>query len=33
MRAPGGAGAGGLGVVLDARALERFRVDAIGSLA
>ena len=32
MRAPGGAGAGGLGVVLDARALDRFRVESIGSL-
>ena len=32
MRAPGGVGAGGLGVVLDVRALERFRVDAVGSI-
>ena len=32
MRAPGGVGAGGLGVVLDVRALERFRVDAVGAV-
>jgi o-succinylbenzoate synthase len=32
MRAPGGPGAGGLSVVLDARALDRFRVESIGSL-
>jgi o-succinylbenzoate synthase len=32
MREPGGPGTGGLGVVLDVRALERFRVDAVGSL-
>jgi o-succinylbenzoate synthase len=32
MRAPAGGGAGGLGVVLDIRALERFRVDAAGSI-
>jgi O-succinylbenzoate synthase len=33
MRAPGGIGAGGLGVALDVRALERFRVDSVGSIA
>jgi len=33
MRAPAGAGVGGLGVLLDIRVLERFRVDAVGSLA
>jgi len=32
MRDPGGPGAGRLGVVLDVRALERFRVNAVGSL-
>ena len=32
MRAPGGVGTGGLGVVLDVRALERFRLDAVGSI-
>lgn len=32
MRAPGGPSAGGLGVVLDVRALERFRVDSIGQI-
>ena len=31
MRAPGGS-AGGLGIALDGRALERFRVDAVGSI-
>ena len=30
MRPPGGEGAGGLGVVHDTRAIERFRVEAIG---
>ena len=33
MRAPRRAGSGGLGIVLDERALERFRVEAIGSAA
>ena len=33
MRAPGGPGSRGLGIVLDVRALERFRVEAVGSLA
>jgi L-alanine-DL-glutamate epimerase-like enolase superfamily enzyme len=33
MRAPGGTGSGGLGIALDTRALERFRVEAIGSVA
>jgi len=32
MRSPGGSGSGGLGVVLDIRALDRFRVEAVGSL-
>ncbi len=32
IRAPGGPGTGGLGVGLDAHALARFRVEAIGSL-
>ena len=32
MRAPGGVGAGGLGVVLDVRSLERFRVESVGRL-
>ena len=32
MRAPGGSGSGGLGIVLDIRALDRFRVEAVGSL-
>ncbi len=33
MSAPGRSGSGGLGVELDLRALERFRVEAVGSLA
>ncbi len=33
IRPPGGLGSGGLGVVLDLRALDRFRVEAVGSLA
>lgn len=33
MYAPGRSGSGGLGVELDPRALERFRVEAVGSLA
>lgn len=32
VRAPRPAGSGGLGVILDARALERYRVDSIGRL-
>ena len=32
MRPPGGEGAGGLGIVHDARALERFRVESIGQV-
>lgn len=32
MYAPCGPGSGGLGVVLDVRALDRFRVDAVGSV-
>jgi o-succinylbenzoate synthase len=32
MRAPGGDGTGGLGVAPDLRALERFRVDAVGAV-
>ena len=32
MHAPGGSGSGGLGIVLDARALDRFRVEAVGSI-
>ena len=32
MHAPGGPGSGGLGVVLDVRAVDRFRVEAVGSV-
>ena len=32
MRAPGGSGSGGLGIALDIRALDRFRVEAVGSI-
>jgi hypothetical protein len=31
MRTAGGEGGGGLGIVLDRRALERFRAEAVGS--
>jgi len=31
MHAPGGPGSGGLGIVLDVRALDRFRVEAVGT--
>ena len=33
MHVPGGPGSGGLGVVLDRRALERFRAESVGALA
>jgi L-alanine-DL-glutamate epimerase-like enolase superfamily enzyme len=33
LRAPGGDGSSGLGIVLDTRAVERFRVESIGSAA
>jgi L-alanine-DL-glutamate epimerase-like enolase superfamily enzyme len=32
MHVPGGSGSGGLGIVLDIRALDRFRVEAVGSI-
>jgi o-succinylbenzoate synthase len=32
MRAPGGPESGGLGIVLDVRALDRFRAEAVGSI-
>jgi L-alanine-DL-glutamate epimerase-like enolase superfamily enzyme len=32
LRAPGGDGTGGLGIALDPRALERFRVESVGSV-